>query len=52
MEKRYEKTSLLDISPTPCPCGSARRAFADLPGSAASLHCVEIKQDSLSLIHI
>lgn len=52
MEKRYEKTSLLDISPTPCPCGSARRAFADLPGSAASLHCVEIKQDSRIHYHV
>lgn len=29
-----------------CPCGSTRRAFADLPGAVASLHLVDIKADA------
>jgi mannose-6-phosphate isomerase-like protein (cupin superfamily) len=34
-----------------CPCGTARRAFADEPGSAASAHVVEIKKDSAVHYH-
>jgi len=29
-----------------CPCGFAKRAFCDEPGAVASLHMVEINQDS------
>jgi mannose-6-phosphate isomerase-like protein (cupin superfamily) len=29
-----------------CPCGFARRAFADEPGAAASMHLVDIETDS------
>lgn len=29
-----------------CPCGTARRAFGDLPGALASVHLVDIKADS------
>lgn len=29
-----------------CPCGFAKRAFSDEPGAVASLHMVEINQDS------
>ena len=29
-----------------CPCGWARRAFADVPGAPASLHRVEIEDDA------
>ena len=35
-----------EIEPTPCPCGLAKRAFAGEPGAVASLHEVDIKQDS------
>jgi hypothetical protein len=31
-----------DIPPTPCPCGSARRAFADVADYPATLHVTEI----------
>jgi mannose-6-phosphate isomerase-like protein (cupin superfamily) len=34
-----------------CPCGTARRAFADEPGSVASAHVVEIKRDSTTHYH-
>ncbi|MEZ5301312.1 MAG: cupin domain-containing protein [Verrucomicrobiales bacterium] len=35
----------------PCPCGFARRAFAEVPGAPASMHLVEIKQDSQTHYH-
>jgi mannose-6-phosphate isomerase-like protein (cupin superfamily) len=35
-----------ELPPQSCPCGSTRRAFADLPGAVASLHLVDIKADA------
>ena len=35
-----------DITPTPCPCGSARRAFADVVDYPATLHVTEISEDA------
>jgi len=29
-----------------CPCGQARRAFAELPGALATVHLVDIKADT------
>jgi mannose-6-phosphate isomerase-like protein (cupin superfamily) len=40
-----------ELAATRCPCGWARRAFADSPGSAASVHLVEIEQDSQTHYH-
>jgi len=34
-----------------CPCGLARRAFADVPGAVASLHVVDIQADSQAHYH-
>lgn len=42
---------LARIPPVRCPCGWARRAFADVPGAAATLHRVEILDDSRSHYH-
>ena len=42
----YLIEQLDEIEPSPCPCGLAKRAFAGEPGAVASLHEVEIKQDS------
>ena len=42
----YLIEQLDEIEPTPCPCGLAKRAFAGEPRAVASLHEVEIKQDS------
>jgi mannose-6-phosphate isomerase-like protein (cupin superfamily) len=35
-----------EIDPIRCPCGWARRAFADAPGAPASIHRVEIEADA------
>jgi hypothetical protein len=37
---------LADLSAVRCPCGWARRAFAELPGAPASMHLVEIDLDA------
>lgn len=43
---RYAMVQLDQVPGVACPCGSARRAFADLPGAPASVHLVDIKVDS------
>ena len=40
-----------EIPPTPCPCGSARRAFAGSAENVASLHVVDIQEDSRTHYH-
>jgi mannose-6-phosphate isomerase-like protein (cupin superfamily) len=47
----FSITQLDEIAPKPCPCGFTRRAFADLAGSAASMHMVDIQQDSRTHYH-
>jgi len=44
--KRYTLTHMADVDATPCPCGSAKRAFMDEPDGIASLHVTQIKSDS------
>ena len=44
--KRYTLTHMADVEATPCPCGSAKRAFVDEPDGIASLHVTQIKSDS------
>ena len=44
--KNYQITRLTDIAPTPCSCGGARRAFINDENTVASMHIVDIKQDS------
>ena len=44
-------TQLNELPPQPCPCGTTRRAFVDLPQALASLHLVEIKADSTTHYH-
>lgn len=39
------------ISPVRCPCGWARRAFADVSGAPASVHRVEILTDAKTHYH-
>jgi mannose-6-phosphate isomerase-like protein (cupin superfamily) len=43
-------TQLDEVAPVRCPCGWARRAFAS-PGSAASLHVVDIQADARPHYH-
>ncbi|MBP84215.1 MAG: cupin [Verrucomicrobiales bacterium] len=44
--KNYQITQLAEVEPTPCACGEARRAFINDKNSVASMHIVDIKQDS------
>ena len=47
----YMITQLDAIAPVRCPCGFARRAFATPENSVASLHLVDIQQDSQTHYH-
>ena len=49
--KNYRVAKLGEIPATPCPCGSARRAFADDPAGVASLHVVDISAASRTHYH-
>ena len=42
---------LAAVEPVRCPCGWARRAFADVPGAPASVHRVEILDDARTHYH-
>ena len=39
------------IPGVPCPCGTARRAFADVPEFPATVHVTEIKVDAQKHYH-
>lgn len=41
-----EKVSLPDLPGVPCPCGTARRAFADAADFPATVHLTEISADA------
>ena len=47
-EKMLEKliVRLRDLPITTCPCGSVQRAFSEISQGLASLHLVEVKEDS------
>ena len=47
----YHLAQLDAIPSVRCPCGHARRAFAEVPGAVASLHVVDIEQDSRTHYH-
>lgn len=47
----YVMTQLDELPPQPCPCGSTRRAFAELPGAVASLHVVNVQADARTHYH-
>jgi mannose-6-phosphate isomerase-like protein (cupin superfamily) len=47
----YQVAQLDALDPVRCPCGWARRAFADIPRSVASLHLVEILEDAQPHYH-
>jgi len=47
----YSLIQLDELPARSCPCGSARRAFADLPGAVASLHLVNIHADARTHYH-
>ena len=51
MPRNYHVAQLSQIPPQACPCGQARRAFADEPGAVASLHLVDISADARTHYH-
>jgi len=51
VKPNYLIAQLDEIPPVKCPCGLARRAFAGSEDHAASLHLVDIQQDSRAHYH-
>src|SRR5947207_12957900 len=48
------KPAVADLAAIPavrCPCGWARRAFADVPDAPASIHRVEVEVDARTHYH-
>lgn len=43
---RWQLVDFAEIPGTPCPCGTARRAFADVPEFPATVHVTEISADA------
>ncbi len=43
---RYRIAQLDELAPVDCPCGEARRAFADAENAVASVHLTDIHADS------
>jgi mannose-6-phosphate isomerase-like protein (cupin superfamily) len=50
-DKLYSVIRFDSIDPVACPCGAARRAFAEGSGGAVSLHLVEIREDARTHYH-
>ena len=49
--QRFEWVDISELPGVACPCGTARRAFADESRSVASMHVVEVKCDSERHFH-
>jgi mannose-6-phosphate isomerase-like protein (cupin superfamily) len=49
--KRFVVARPAELSPIPCPCGEARRAFLDDPDGVASLHVTDISVDARTHYH-
>jgi mannose-6-phosphate isomerase-like protein (cupin superfamily) len=43
---RYEIADFAEIAGVSCPCGTARRAFADVPDFPATVHVTQIAVDA------
>jgi mannose-6-phosphate isomerase-like protein (cupin superfamily) len=48
---RYSVAQLTELPPIPCPCGTARRAFADVPSALLSVHLTEISETARTHYH-
>lgn len=49
--RRYEIVDFAEVPGEPCPCGTARRAFADVADFPATMHCTEISSDARTHYH-
>ncbi len=45
-QRGYELVDFAEIPGTPCPCGTARRAFADVADFPGTIHVTEISDDA------
>ncbi|MFK7769482.1 MAG: cupin domain-containing protein [Mariniblastus sp.] len=50
-EKRYKIVNTRKLTETPCPCGTAKRAFTDDADQIASLHIVNVSENSQTHYH-
>ena len=50
-KERFEIVQLNTLDPVECPCGMTRRAFVDDPEKIASIHLVDISEDSRAHYH-
>ena len=48
---RYRVVNFDEIAGVPCPCGTARRAFMDVPDFPATVHVTEISEDAALHYH-
>jgi len=46
VQRGYEVVRFGEVAGTPCPCGTSRRAFLEVPDFPGSIHQVEIKADA------
>lgn len=42
----YERVDFAQLPGTPCPCGTARRAFADVPDFPGTIHVTDISEQA------
>ena len=48
---KWQTVDFADLPGTPCPCGTARRAFTDTPEFPGTLHVTEISVDAQTHYH-
>jgi mannose-6-phosphate isomerase-like protein (cupin superfamily) len=48
---RYATADFTEIPGVPCPCGSAKRAFADVPAFPGTLHVTTISENARRHYH-
>lgn len=46
IEPRWQVVDFAELPGTPCPCGTAKRAFAEVDDYPATIHVTEIKADA------
>jgi mannose-6-phosphate isomerase-like protein (cupin superfamily) len=49
--RAYRVVDFAEVPGVPCPCGTARRAFADVDGFPATVHVTEIAADARRHYH-
>lgn len=49
--ERYQVVDFADVAPVACPCGQARRAFADAADFPATIHRTEISSNARTHYH-